>query len=77
MKYFRVVVSAYPTENILGIFFCLDLLRTSYLTATLRTPVRQALLLRSKLHVMHFMPGLPLITFAAFLHCQCTVKRVK
>lgn len=38
MKYFRVVVSAYPTENILDTFFCLDLLRTSYFTATQRVP---------------------------------------
>lgn len=77
MKYFRVVLSAYPTENILGIFFWFNLLRTSKPHCYTESPTYQALLLSSELQVMHFRPALPLITFAAFLPLQCRVKCVK
>lgn len=78
MKYFRVAVSAYPTANILDTFFFLrftkDILPHCY---TNESPVCQALLLSSKLQVMHFMPALPSITFAAFLHRQYRVRSKK
>ena len=60
--------------HIFLLWFTKDILPHCY---TKESPVCQALLLSSKLQVMHFTPALPLITFAAFLHSWYRVKCVK
>lgn len=77
MKYFRVALSAYPTENIFNTFFLLRFTKGILPHCGTDSPVCQALLLCSKSQLIHFMPALPSVTFAAFLYCQHRARCVR
>jgi len=77
MKYFRVALSAYPTENILNTSFLLRFTKGILPHCDTESPVCQAMLLWSKSQVMHFLPALPSVTFAAFLYCQRRARCVR